>query len=106
MPRVANSTFSFTNYDVRYYNVQHIRIFTFSRSAYPILCGELPNITGFPLSLVIKAFWECCSVVKSVSKELLQLTLASMCLRSSMNLGGVNLLKKLFSCVGRHLMYF
>lgn len=49
VPRVANSTFSFTNYDVRYYNVQHIRIFTFSRSAYPILCGELPNITGFPL---------------------------------------------------------
>ena len=35
------------HYDVKYYNVQHVTIFRFCRSACSILCWEFPNIARF-----------------------------------------------------------
>lgn len=79
------------HYDVKYYNVQHVTIFRFCRSACSILCWEFPNIARFH-----QAWWSRVLAMLLGSKismyRVAAVNCGSVCLRSSINLDDVNLL--------------
>lgn len=88
--KVSSNSFS-PHYDVKYYNVQHVTIFRFYRSACSILCWELPNIARFH-----QAWWSRVLAMLLGSEismyRVAAVNCGSICLCSSINLDDVNLL--------------